>query len=429
VGEADRIPPIWYVVYNVALHLGALLCLPFWLAARLLRGRYRGQFKERMGILADEVLAPFAGDGAVWIHAASAGETAAAAPLVRRLRDLLPRRPFLFTVTSRYGKEMAGKRLAGVVDAIAFSPLDLPFFCRRFLRRVRPSLYVMVETDLWPNLVTLAKRRGARVAVASGQAGPRTFPRPFWRSVFRSVDLLLMQSETDAKHIVARGAPAERVHVGGNLKFDGAGRMDRAALPAWRAELKLPPKGRVLVAGSTLLEDEGPVLDAVRDLRAEGVDLVAIVAPRRQERVASLLDACSARGLPAARRTGGGAGAVLVLDTMGELQRAYELADVAYVGGGLTPEVGLHNVIEPLVCEVPVLMGPHRGKARRLAEEVLKAGAGLEVRDGAALKDALRTLLVDPARRQALAAAGRALLAAHRGAADRQAARLAELLT
>jgi len=424
----DRIPPIWYAIYNVALHLGALVCLPFWLAARLVRGRYRGQFMERMGILPPAVLAPFAGDGAVWIHAASAGETAAAAPLVRCLRDLLPRRPFLFTVTSRYGKEMAQRRLAGMVDAVAFSPLDLPFFCRRFLRRVRPALYVMVETDLWPNLVILAKRRGARVAVASGHAGPRTFPRPFWRRIFKDVDLLLMQSETDARNIVARGAPPARVHVAGNLKFDGAARMEGAALPAWRAELKLPEGARVLVAGSTLLEDEAPVLDALRELRGEGLDLVAIVAPRRQERVAPLLEACAARGLAAARRTGGGSGAVLVLDTMGELQKAYEVADVAYVGGGFTPEVGLHNVIEPLVCGVPVLMGPNRGKARRLAEEVLRAGAGLEVPEGGALAGALRALLLDPLRRNAVAAAGRDLLAAHRGAAERQARSLAELI-
>jgi 3-deoxy-D-manno-octulosonic-acid transferase len=410
------------------LHLGALLCLPFWLAARLLRGRYRGQFRERMGVLPDGLLAPFAGGGAVWIHAASAGETAAAAPLVRKLRDLLPRRPFLFTVTSRYGKEMAQKRLEGVVDAIAFSPLDLPFFCRRFLRRVRPALYLMVETDLWPNVVVLAKRRGARVAVASGHAGPRSFPRPFWRSVFRSVDLLLMQSESDARNIVARGAEPARVQVGGNLKFDGAARMDPAALPAWRRELGLRAGARVLVAGSTLLEDEAPVLDAVRDLRAKGMDLVAVVAPRRQERVLPFMDACAARGLAAARRTGGGSGDVLVLDTMGELSRAYEVADVAYVGGGLTPEVGLHNVIEPLVCEAPVLMGPHRGKARRLAEEVLRAGAGMAVRDGAALGHALGALLAEPARREAMAAAGRQLLAAHRGAAERQARSLAELL-
>ena len=423
----DRIPPIWYAIYNIALHLGALLCLPFWLAARVFRGRYRGQFKERMGILPAEMLARFDGSGAVWIHAASAGETAAAAPLVLRLRDLLPRRPFLFTVTSRYGKEMAVRRLGGVVDAIAFSPLDLPLFCRRFLRRIRPSLYVMVETDLWPNLVLIAKRRGAKVAVASGHAGPRTFPRAFWRRVLRDVDLLLMQSEPDARHIVARGAPPGRVHVSGNLKFDGAARMDAAALPAWRKELGLPQAARVLVAGSTLLEDEALVLDAVRDLRAEGIELVAIVAPRRQERVLPLLEACSARGLPAARRTGG-SGAVLVLDTMGELQRAYEVADVAYVGGGFTPGVGLHNVIEPLVCEAPVLMGPHRGKARRLAEEVLRAGAGLEVRDGTAFRDTLRALLVEPGRRQALAAKGRDLLAAHRGAAERQAKRLAELV-
>ena len=155
----------WYLVYNVVLDLGALACLPFWLGARLLRGRYRGQFAERMGVLAPELLARFGDSGALWAHAASAGETSSAVPLLHALRAMHPDRPILFTVTSRYGKEMAQRRLGDVVDAICFSPLDLPWFCRRFLRRVRPALYLMIETDLWPNLVRLAKGSGARVVV------------------------------------------------------------------------------------------------------------------------------------------------------------------------------------------------------------------------------------------------------------------------
>ncbi|MGH7162411.1 MAG: 3-deoxy-D-manno-octulosonic acid transferase, partial [Planctomycetota bacterium] len=142
---------LWYALYNVLVHLGALLCLPFWLFARFLRGRYRGQFRERMGILPRAALARFGERPAVWVHAASAGETVSAGPLVRRLREAFPDAPFLLTVTSRYGKEMAERSLGGAVDAVLFSPLDLPWFVRRFLERVNPLLYVMVETDLWPN--------------------------------------------------------------------------------------------------------------------------------------------------------------------------------------------------------------------------------------------------------------------------------------
>lgn len=419
----------WYLLYNVVLHVGALLCLPFWLFVRLVRGRYRGQFMERMGVFKPGTLAAFGERPAFWIHAASAGETASAAPLVRRLKEAFPDRPFLFTVTSRYGKEMALKQLDGLVDAVCFSPLDLPLFDLRFLRRVRPELYLMVETDLWPNLVRMARRRGAKVAIASGQAGPRTFPRSFWRAVFRHVDLLLMQTEADATNIVRRGAPEARVRASGNMKFDSTGgRLEPGAIPAWRAELGLPDGVPVLVAGSTLAEDEGPVLDAIAALRGEGLDLHAIVAPRRQERVLEVERGCAERGLSCTRRTAGGAAAVLVLDTMGELARAYNLARVAYVGGGLTPEVGLHNLLEPLVCGAPVLFGPHDGKARRIAREVEASAAGVRIGDGQALLPALRRVLTDPAEHARLVDAGKAMLARHQGAADRQAQALTELL-
>jgi 3-deoxy-D-manno-octulosonic-acid transferase len=366
----------------------------------------------------------------VWIHAASAGETASAAPLVTALRGHFPDHPILFTFTSRYGKEMATRRLGEVVDGICFSPLDLPLFCRRYLALIRPRLYVMVETDLWPNLVRQAKRRGAAVAIASGHAGPRSFPRPFWRAVLAHVDLLLMQSEADARNIRERGAPASRVHVMGNLKFDSsAGRLEGDAVAAWRADLGLPEKAPVFVAGSTLAEDEGPVLEAIAALRAGGLDLHAIVAPRRQERVPEVMKRCEAHGLGAVLRTAGGRAPVLVLDTMGELARSYNVASVAYVGGGLTPDVGLHNLLEPLVCGAPVLFGPHRGKARRIAEDVLRAGAGVEVGDGAALLETLRALLTDAARHRDLVERGKTMLAHHEGAARKQAERIRELVS
>jgi 3-deoxy-D-manno-octulosonic-acid transferase len=153
-----------------------------------------------------------------------------------------------------------------------------------------------------------------------------------------------------------------------------------------------------------------------------------VIAPRRRERVAEVVRGCRERGLDVALRTEGGAAPVLVLDTMGELARAYNGAAAAYVGGGLTPAVGLHNLIEPLVCGVPLLFGPCHGKAARIAEEVLRHGAGLEVRDGAALLAALRTAIGDAATKERLAAAAARMLARHRGAAERQARRIRELV-
>jgi 3-deoxy-D-manno-octulosonic-acid transferase len=416
----------------VLLHLGALVCLPFWVFVRLVRGRYRGQFLERMAILSPGTVERLRGGRTVWIHAASAGETASAVPLVRRLKSAFPASPILFTVTSRYGKEMAAKQLAGVADAVCFSPLDLPTFVRRYLAKVDPILYVMVETDLWPNMVRKAKRRGIPVVLASGHASARAgwrLLRPFGRAVLSHVDAFLMQSEADVRNILDRGAPPDRVLPMGNLKFDGtAGLLGDAERARLRELFRIPAGAPVLVAGSTLEEDEAPVLDAVAALRREGTDLHAVVAPRKRERAEELRRGCAARGLPCALRTGGGGAPVLILDTMGELARAYNLAEVAYVGGGLTPEVGLHNILEPVVCGVPVVFGSHHGKAARIAAEFLRHGAGVEVRDGTGLLDALRTALTDVAARERLRRAGSDLLRRHQGAAERQALRIRELV-
>ena len=230
----------WFLLYNVVLHLGLLLALPVW-GWRRLSGRYRGQLSERLGRLPPDLAARFGARPALWGHAASAGETASAAPLIRRLKEARPDDLVLFTVTSKYGKEMAEKQLDGVVEGVAFSPFDVPWACRRVLRRVRPRLYLMVETDIWPNLIRLAKRRGARVVIASGHARAATFPRPFWRAVFAHVDAFLMQSDVDAKNIIARGAPADRVHTMGNLKFDSTGGVvGEAGLAELRADFGMP---------------------------------------------------------------------------------------------------------------------------------------------------------------------------------------------
>ncbi|MEE8106094.1 MAG: glycosyltransferase N-terminal domain-containing protein [Planctomycetota bacterium] len=421
---------LWYLLYNAVLHVAALVCLPYWLAVRFFRGRYRGQFRERMGLLPPEIeeMFPVPG-GALWIHAASAGETVSAAPLVKLLKEAFPEARVLFTVTSKYGKEMAERRLGHLVDAIAFSPLDLPLFVGRFMRRIQPTLYVMVETEIWPNMLRGAKLQGTPVALASGHAGPSSFPRPFWRAVFAHVDLFLMQTESDAKNIQNRGASGDRVRVTGNMKFDGAGvRLPDSARSELRAEFGLPEGAPVFVCGSTLRDDEGPVLDTIAALRAEGMDLHAIIAPRRMERAADVQRGCEERGLSCVRRSEGGSATVLLLDTMGELARAYNVADVAYVGGGLTADVGLHNILEPAVCGVPVVFGAVHGKAARVAAEFRARAAGVEIRSGTELPAAVRSVLTVSAERERLRAASTALLLEHRGAAERQAKLIRELV-
>ncbi|MFQ5767556.1 MAG: 3-deoxy-D-manno-octulosonic acid transferase [Acidobacteriota bacterium] len=410
---------LWAGLYTVLLEAGQTAVAPLGLAYRL-AGRELGNLNRRRGVLPASTLSRLNGRRAIWVHAASAGETAAAFPLVCRLQDALPDHPVLFTVTSPYGLAMARRQMGERVAGIHYAPLDLPRYCRRLLRQVRPLLYLVVENDVWPNMVRMVKEQGGKVIVASGQAGPRTFPREFWRATFRHVDRFLMQTDGDARNIVSRGALPSRVEVMGNLKMEGrvpplAGGERRCM----EEEFGFPAGASILVAGSVQKEDEVPVLEAVARLRQEGIDLRAVVAPRRLDRVAAIEQRCVSLHLASVRRTAGGRAPVVILDSMGELARVYGLARVAYVGGGFTRPGGLHNLAEPLALGVPVLYGPFHGQVTRLAGEVLKEGAGLEIRKKAALAPALGRVLRREKLRGQMAAAAEALMAPHRGASTR----------
>lgn len=372
----------------------------------------------------------------IWIHAVSVGETMAARPLARALREAIPNCRIGISVTTDTGYETAqAARKSGEADAVWYFPLDAPLAIRRALRAIRPHAFLTIETELWPNFLHLARRQGACTFLVNGRVSDnllRVAPRLglLWRWMMGNLDGFLMRSAFDAERITQLDAPAARVFAVGDVKLDAApsaGEQNIAeARTQWRRTLDVGDDVPLWVAGSTHPGEEEIVLQTYVRLRAQLPALRLVLAPRHIERAGDVVALCRAANLPVVRRTQGtnevagapAADAVVVLDTVGELAQIWAAGDVAFVGGSLI-ERGGHNLLEPVLHGVPVAFGPHIANFRESARLVESARVGRMVHTPNELHDGLHAWLFDDAERHAIAARAREGLQEHRGAARR----------
>lgn len=404
---------LYTLLLYVALPLISLVVL-----ARGLREReyWRG-WSARFGFGA-----PRPGRG-IWVHAVSVGEVQAAAVLIAALHERAPALDVVLSCATPTGRARARALLPGV--DVRYAPYDLPGSVRRCLQRLRPRLLILIETELWPNLLREAQRAGTPTLIASARISARS------AGIYRRLPGLLRaalaanvwvaaQSRADALRFLALGVPPQRVSVAGNIKFD---RAVPAELMRRGAELRARyAAGRpVWVAGSTHAGEERIVLEAHRQLRAREPHALLILAPRHPQRFDAAAAAAAAHGLHAVRRTGeppAGDYAVLLLDTLGELAEFYAAADIAFVGGSLV-RVGGHNLLEPAAIGLPVLSGPQQYNSPDVARSLVEQGALTIVHDAAELAAALQKLLADAPARARQGAAGRSVIEANRGARER----------
>lgn len=365
------------------------------------------------------------------------GEVQAAAPLVRALLARYPDRALVMTTTTATGARRV-RELFGEQVQHAYLPLDLPRAVRRFLDAVQPQLGIVLETELWPNLYAECARRGVPLVLASARLSQRSVQRYRWLNrVFGgllvetlSVARIGAQSQLDRERFIAIGAPADRVAVIGNLKFDVSlpehvleqGRVLRESLGGSRP---------IWVAGSTHEGEEALLLEAHQALRARVSDALLVLVPRHPQRFEAVATDLDRRGVQFARRSRQEMPtrehAILLVDTMGELLQFYAAADVAYVGGTLIP-LGGHNLLEPAALGLPVLCGPHTFNAPDVAAQLSAAGALLVVNDAASLTLALQRLMAEADARAAMGARGRETIEQNRGACDRLMEQIALLL-
>lgn len=415
------------------LRLTAYLLAPFYLAALLWRGRgepgaWRG-LSQRFGYGA-ALPAP------VWLHAASAGEVQAAAILLTALRRQYPQLPLLVTTTTAAGLARARVLFESQSVAVRYLPLDLPGAVRRFLKRVRPRLVLVLETEIWPNLIRACATAQVPVMFVSARLSARSAQRyrrlgEGLRRLLATVAQVAAQTPADAQRFAQLGVPAMRIQVTGNLKTDFS--VPAAVLQSGvQLRARLGAQRPVWVAGSTHEHEEQQVLEAHRAVRRTSPAALLVLVPRHPRRFAAVAEWLQREQVPFARQSRGEAVSedtqVLLVDAMGMLLECYAAADVAFVGGSLVA-VGGHNLLEPAALGRPILTGPDHANAREILQALLAAQGVRVVRDAGELGQAVTALLADAEVRQRLGAQALEVVSAGRGACARVMALLPRIPT
>jgi 3-deoxy-D-manno-octulosonic-acid transferase len=394
-----------------------LLPVRLWWRGRREPG-YRHAIGERFGRYATVARAP----SPLWIHAVSVGETRAAAPLIERFSAVFPHAAILLTHMTATGRD-TGLSLFGNRVTQAWLPYDLPFAVRDFLAHFRPAAGLLMETELWPNLIAHAHAQHVPLFLINARLSPRSasgYARvsALTRPMLGRLEGVAAQSTADASRLTALGAPP--AVVTGNLKFDVAVPDVMRALGQSFRE-RFGASRRIWVAASTRDGEEALLLDALAAAPLPANALLVIV-PRHPQRFEAVADLLRARNVAFVRRSAEAEVppdvSVVLGDSMREMFAYYGAADVAFVGGSLLP-FGAHTPIEPIAVGVPVLIGPHTFNFAEVTQGALAAGAALRVADAPGLIATVRELLDDASLRASMVEAGRGFVAAHRGASDR----------
>ncbi len=427
-----------YFLYSLATLLAAILLSPYFLYQALRHHKYVGSFGQRLGYL--PVSFNLDAEESIWVHAVSVGEVLAARPVISELKLRYPSLRVFVSTTTMTGQKIAQKT-ASEADGIFYCPFDWTFVVCRTMAHVRPKLFVMVETEIWPNLLRECRRRGVKTVMINGRLSARSFSRyrlirPFFRRVLADVDRFCVQGDEAMRRLVALGADPARITMTGSLKFDS---LDPATVPGRGRErvlryFRVSPSRQVFVAGSTMRGEEESVIRAFKRLRVTpgASSPLLVLAARHPERFGDVERLCKQEGLVTLRRTELPIDAepdadVVVLDTIGELAQLYQIATVVVVGGSLVPSGG-HNILEPAVHGKPIVVGPHMDNFAEITEAFLAADAAIQVRNEHQFDEVVSSLMDDPLRRARLGAAARALVQARRGAKDKTLAVINELL-
>ena len=384
---------MWYAIYNVLL----ILAFPFILCTLFLKKRSRSGLLQRIGWVV-----PRGGgsqENVLWIHAVSLGEVAAIVPFVTALHHRYPAVRIIVSTVTETGREAVRQRLAGIATH-CFLPLDYPWIVNRFIVSLNPIGFLVVETELWPNLLRALSRRGVPSVIINGRLSSRSFSRyqwirPFMRQILSTVSLGLLQSGRDECRFVELGALPDRMHRTGNMKFDLTMNGGSAVQPSIaRSAFGLSEDERLIVAGSTHPTEEEILLDSYRELIRSFSNVVLLLAPRHIERSDALVRTIKDFGFPIVRRSRmreevaqeAVGPRTILLDTRGELAQVYGLAFMTFVGGTLVP-LGGHNLLEPPVWGKPVCFGPYTDHCHEIAELLIESGGGIRVRNGQELTE------------------------------------------
>ncbi len=412
-----------FLLYDILLHISVLILLPYFVVKMFTAKKYREGILERFGFVRAEKIRAAEGPRLIWIHAVSVGETKAVAPVVRGLKERDPGVKILFSTVTGTGNAIAAKDLSGLIDALIYFPLDLSWAVKRVARAFKPSVFVAIEKEIWPNIFLEMKKENVPVIILNGTLSDRSHRRFlrfafFFKEVFGSVSLFSARTEDDRKKAIEAGVREANARTAGNIKFDLTPPVAPPNhLNTIKEALKVSPTDSIIVAGSTHPGEEEKVIAAFKAITDEFADARLIIAPRHPERFAEVETLLKRSGLAFVRRSKGGGAKVVLLDTIGELMMVYSFSTIAFVGGSLVPRIGGHNLLEPAYYGKPVLWGPHLAAYASMAKLLEENGGGFTVMDENGLAEKAKALLTDEALRERAGTAARKVVEANRGAA------------
>ena len=426
-----------HILYNLLALLLVVLAAPVFII-RLIREEGFGQrLRQSFGFLPQRDVAPVAHKNCIWLHAASVGEIVAASPIVKEIRQTFPEKPILVSVVTAAGYTMA-KRIILEADSIIFFPLDLPNISHNVVKRIRPSVFLLVETELWPNFLRAARHFSIPVMMVNGRISDKSvkqyrYLHTVLKSMLATVEKFCMQSNIDAQHIIRLGADPKRVVVTGNTKFDqNYTSVTLEEQENIRKEMGFPQNSPILLAGSTHKGEEEFLFKALAKVRESIPNLTLVIAPRDVMRVTEITNLAVSYGFIAKRRTAllekpGGNHDVVILDTIGELGKIYSVGTVVYVGGSLIAQGG-HNILEPAAHGKPIIVGPHMFNFKDTYALFSKRQACITVDDAAALAENVVELLNNEELRSHMSEETLAIIKENRGAARNSMIYLREIL-
>ena len=414
--------------YNSIFPLVVILMLPGFVLRMLQRGKYRHKFGQRLGVYSAGVLEKIAGTGRVWVHAVSVGEVNIALKLIQALRDADSSLSFVLSTTTSTGFKLAATRKTSWLEPI-YNPLDFYPIARRVVRLIRPRCLLLVEAEVWPNIVCEVRRLGAKVAMVNTRLSPRSEKRyraARWLAapLFNELNLLCLQEPEDLSRWESLGVDRSKLIVTGSIKFD-----DSAAVPRpirdfqpFLQSLGIAPGTPILLGGSTFDGEELILAQVLQEIRKSHPNLFLIIVPRHQERAESVQRQLEQTGLRVTRRSQATLPTekpdILLVDTTGELASWYHCATVVFIGKSLCATGG-QNPAEAISAGAPVIFGPNMQNFSTLTQGFLKNSAALEVTDAASLQTAVQSLLDSPELRKSMVQRAAKCLEIHRGATDR----------
>lgn len=368
-----------YAIYSFLLFLSMFFYIPVYFVRLRLFKREKLNLKQRLGFSVPKCKGQ---NQSLWIHAVSVGEVLSLQNLVREMKEKHPDWMIYFSSLTQTGIEMAKEKLIGI-DKLFFIPLDFKHIVKKYFKVIKPRIFVLAESEFWPNLLKEAQHATQGVLLINGRISPNSFKRYYrfrvlMKNVLKNIDLFLVQTEREKESLERIGVEAHLVKIAGNLKSEvDLPELADNEISIFRKSLNISPEKRIVLAGSTRKGEEIVLLDAYKEASKKDDKLLLILAPRHIKRAKEIEKICGKLDVRFARRTSltqGQEWNILILDTLGELAKFYALSDVAFVGGSLVPWGG-HNILEPAFYKKPIFFGPNMDNFSFFADQFLEANA------------------------------------------------------